>query len=180
MDLERIFTYHAPFGSQTDRYNTIRATARSLGYVIVDITPPSAEQTLAIRHLQQAVMWANAAIAINEREIVEAPQSATQLVIDPLHGIPAVEPEGAQQAGEAPPYGGQPRDGVLIANDDTLCARVGCGHPRNEHPSQRSCIHYVPLGTPGGIPRSPDTPPDTGAWCGCSDFTLDTNAEAVT
>lgn len=67
-DLEKIFTYHPPKGDQTQRYETIRAYALEFAKLIRDLTPRSAEQTLAIRDVQRAVMMANAAIAINESE----------------------------------------------------------------------------------------------------------------
>jgi hypothetical protein len=68
LDLDNIFTYHKPFGNQPERYTAIRAKAKELAQLILDLTPSSAEQTLAIRDIQQAVMMANAAIAINEKE----------------------------------------------------------------------------------------------------------------
>jgi hypothetical protein len=36
--------------------------------MILDLTPESREQSLAITHLEQATMWANAAIARREEE----------------------------------------------------------------------------------------------------------------
>jgi hypothetical protein len=72
--VEKIFTYHPPHGDQVVRYTTIRDIARVLALVILDQTPESPEQTLAIRKLQEAVMFANAAIAINEApRTVQAP-----------------------------------------------------------------------------------------------------------
>ena len=68
MDINQTFTYHAPFGTQPHRYEQIRDEARSFAHTIAGLTPQSAEQTLALRHLQQAVMFANAAIAINEAQ----------------------------------------------------------------------------------------------------------------
>jgi hypothetical protein len=65
-DLEKRFTYHAPKGNQPARYNFLRDAAKSLAYVIKTATPPSREQSLALTHLEQAVMWANAGIARNE------------------------------------------------------------------------------------------------------------------
>lgn len=67
LDIEAIFTSHAPFGTQTERYGVIRGTARSLAHVVQDNCPESREKSLALTNLQQAVMWANAAIAINEK-----------------------------------------------------------------------------------------------------------------
>ena len=64
--IERIFTYHAPYGDQAKRYEEIRAQARKLAYFILGRTPPSDEQKLAIDKLGEAVMHANAAIARNE------------------------------------------------------------------------------------------------------------------
>lgn len=65
-NIENIFQYHAPHGNQTERYGVIRATARSLAHVIEHNVPDSWEKSLALTSLQQAVMWANAGIAINE------------------------------------------------------------------------------------------------------------------
>ena len=66
MDTEEIFTYHAPKGDQAERYQKLREAAKNYAFLIQELTPKSAEQTLAIRRLQEASMYANAAIAINE------------------------------------------------------------------------------------------------------------------
>ena len=65
MDIENIFTYHAPFGDQPRKYQAIREAAKTLAQIIVDNTPPSADQTAAIRKVREAVMTANAAIALD-------------------------------------------------------------------------------------------------------------------
>lgn len=70
-DLDDIFTYHRPFGDQTERYTQLREAAKTFAQTIVELTPRSAEQTLAIRDVQRAVMMANAAIACNEKPSVE-------------------------------------------------------------------------------------------------------------
>jgi hypothetical protein len=67
-DIDAIFTYHKPFGTQNDRYVKMRERARDLALLINESTPESREKSLAITSLQQTIMWANAAIAINERE----------------------------------------------------------------------------------------------------------------
>lgn len=64
--LERDYTYHAPHGDQTERYEILRARAHELALTIVERTPPGREQSLALTHLEEAVMYANAAIARNE------------------------------------------------------------------------------------------------------------------
>ena len=69
MDIESIFTYHKPFGDQPNRYEILRGDAKELANLIIDCCPDSRERSLAITSLQQTIMWANASIAINEREI---------------------------------------------------------------------------------------------------------------
>ncbi len=66
LDLDNIFTYHAPVGDQNDRYLAIRAKAKELAVLIQKTTPESREQSAAITDLQRCVQMANAAIAINE------------------------------------------------------------------------------------------------------------------
>lgn len=65
-DIDNWFSYHAPTEKQIGAYQVIRNTARSLALVILDNTPPSADQTAAIRKLRECVMTANAAIATAE------------------------------------------------------------------------------------------------------------------
>jgi hypothetical protein len=64
--INNAFTYHAPKGDQTSRYEQIRNKAKELATMIADSSPFSREQSLAMTHLEQSVMWANAAIARNE------------------------------------------------------------------------------------------------------------------
>lgn len=69
MDAARIennFTYHAPTGDQVGRYGRIRDAAKEFALLINGLTPESREQSLAMTKLEEAVMWANAAIARNE------------------------------------------------------------------------------------------------------------------
>jgi hypothetical protein len=65
-DLEKRFTYHPPKGDQPKRYEDIRNWAKSLAYFIKDSCPTSREQSLALTHVEEAVFWANAAIARND------------------------------------------------------------------------------------------------------------------
>lgn len=65
-DLVNRFTYHAPKEGQPQKYETLRATGLALGKAIVALTPASREQSLALTNLEQAIFWANAAIARNE------------------------------------------------------------------------------------------------------------------
>jgi hypothetical protein len=65
-DLDHRFTHHPPKGDQAVRYGEIRAGAKQLAHTIDELAPDSREKSLAITHLEEAVMWANAAIARNE------------------------------------------------------------------------------------------------------------------
>lgn len=69
------FTYHPPDARavpaggrapQVDRYNYLRDTAGRLGNDVARLCPPSRERSLALTKLEEAVMWANAAIARHE------------------------------------------------------------------------------------------------------------------
>lgn len=64
--LENNFTYHPPKGNQTGRYAMLRSGARELARDILENTPKSREQSLALTNLEEAIFWANAAIARNE------------------------------------------------------------------------------------------------------------------
>lgn len=64
--IENAFTYHSPKSGQPEKYTAIREKAKELAYLINDLTPVSREQSLAFTKLEEAVMWANAAIARNE------------------------------------------------------------------------------------------------------------------
>jgi hypothetical protein len=65
-ELQRRFIYHAPKLDQRKRYEMIRKFAYEYAKDIEDICPDSREKSLAITHLEMAVMWANASIARNE------------------------------------------------------------------------------------------------------------------
>jgi hypothetical protein len=65
--IENDFVYHAPFGNQILRYARMRSRGKELAYDIVRNTPVSREQSLALTHLEEAIMWANAAVARNEK-----------------------------------------------------------------------------------------------------------------
>lgn len=62
--IENIFTYHSPKEGQPAKYEAIRSKAKELAIVILENSPACADQTAAIRKLREAVMTANAAIAL--------------------------------------------------------------------------------------------------------------------
>jgi len=64
--VENNFTYHSPKGDQQERYVSLREAGKTLAMVILHTCPDSRERSLAITKLEEAIMWANAAIARNE------------------------------------------------------------------------------------------------------------------
>lgn len=68
--IEHRFKYHPPIEKlhQASRYQAIRKKCGEVALFVFDETPPSREQSLAITHLEEAVYWANAAIARHEIE----------------------------------------------------------------------------------------------------------------
>jgi len=60
------FTYHSFTGTQPARYVEIRSLAHGLATFMLEACPPSRELSLALTNLEEAVMWANAAIARRE------------------------------------------------------------------------------------------------------------------
>jgi hypothetical protein len=65
-EIEKAFTYHPPKGDQLERYVAIRDKGKEFALLVEEMTPGCADQTVAIRHIREAVMNANAAIAIQE------------------------------------------------------------------------------------------------------------------
>lgn len=63
IDIDNVFTYHPPVGDQVDRHQAIREGGKTLAHLFDDLMPDGPEKTLAIRKIQEGVMWANAGIA---------------------------------------------------------------------------------------------------------------------
>lgn len=64
--LRRSFTYHPPRRQdEVVFYQEFRDVARQVGEFLVYATPASRERSLALTKLQEAVMWGNAAVALN-------------------------------------------------------------------------------------------------------------------
>ncbi len=61
--IENNFVYHSPKPGQNEKYVDLRAKAKELAYLIKGHCPPGREAALATTNLEQAIFWANAAIA---------------------------------------------------------------------------------------------------------------------
>jgi hypothetical protein len=62
-NLDNWFQYHAPGPGDAEAYQAIRAAGKVFAEVILANTPPSADQTVAIRTVREAVYIANASRA---------------------------------------------------------------------------------------------------------------------
>lgn len=63
-DIENRFSYHRPVNDAAVRqHEAIRAAVRTLAHFVVANTPKGRHQSLALTALQEAMMWANAAVA---------------------------------------------------------------------------------------------------------------------
>ena len=60
------FNHHPPSEDQQNRMATLRSAYKELALLLVDLTPPSREQSLALTALEQVGLYANAAIARRE------------------------------------------------------------------------------------------------------------------
>lgn len=64
--VQKSHTYQSPKEDQPVRYQELRKSALKLSELILAFCPPSREQSLALTKVEESVMWANKAIAVNE------------------------------------------------------------------------------------------------------------------
>ncbi|MEV0031415.1 hypothetical protein [Nocardia sp. NPDC050793] len=62
-DINHRFDYHRPSTAKVTAYEGVRAGCRELAHQFDRDLPPGREKALAITQLEQAMFWANAAIA---------------------------------------------------------------------------------------------------------------------
>jgi len=67
-ELELSLITHTPSNASMVKVERIKTAAKSFGLAILSETPDSREQDLAIRHLEEAVMWASKAIVLPRQE----------------------------------------------------------------------------------------------------------------
>lgn len=63
--VEKRFSHHAPDEAAASLHTYIRAETKDLAYDFEVHLPESREKALALTKLEEALMWANAAIARN-------------------------------------------------------------------------------------------------------------------
>jgi hypothetical protein len=71
MNVAKMFAQHTPTPAQKRRMNSLRNCARMLAREIRGATPAGPNQTLAIRHVEDALMRANLAIVEDEQGTAE-------------------------------------------------------------------------------------------------------------
>ena len=64
--VEHDFTYHAPTGDKPERHQMIRESGKIFAHAVLSCCPDRREASLALTKIEEAVMWANAAIAREE------------------------------------------------------------------------------------------------------------------
>jgi hypothetical protein len=63
-DIDNRFTYHPPVTiERQDAHDRVRAYLGEMAHVFTDSLPPGREKSLVVTHLEEAMFWANAAIA---------------------------------------------------------------------------------------------------------------------
>lgn len=70
-ELKNRFSYHAPFGTQQERYEEIRSRIYNLAEFLGSICPPSRELSIAMTKLDEVSFFSNASIARNEKQLGE-------------------------------------------------------------------------------------------------------------
>ena len=71
MNIDNMFAHHTPTPEQKRRMNSLRNFARMLAREIQSSTPSGPNQTLAVRHVEDALMRANLAILEDARDTAE-------------------------------------------------------------------------------------------------------------
>lgn len=69
-DLEKLFTYQPPTPEMGAKFEAVARACEAAARVIVEHVPSSADRTLAIQHLVDARMRANAAIALDGARLI--------------------------------------------------------------------------------------------------------------
>lgn len=64
-DLDKNFKYHQPDEEKRALHAEVRGKARSLADTVLVRCPPGREQSIALTKIEEAMFWANAAIARN-------------------------------------------------------------------------------------------------------------------
>jgi hypothetical protein len=67
-DIDYRVDYREPTPEKKERHEMMRASVKRLMRYVSENTPPGREQSFAFTKLEEAMFWANAAIARDERQ----------------------------------------------------------------------------------------------------------------
>lgn len=67
-DADNVFAYHPPTPEQVGKYEALRAAAKEFALLVDEHCPSSSERSTALAKIREAVMWANASIACNDKD----------------------------------------------------------------------------------------------------------------
>ena len=65
--LDDVFEYHAPTAVQVVIYANLRGDAKAFASTVIEHCPPSADRSATLRLIREAVMTANASVALAGR-----------------------------------------------------------------------------------------------------------------
>jgi hypothetical protein len=65
-ELNKRFDYHAPTGNEGDTHEWVRARLKETASAMLTMLPDGRELSLVVTHLEEAMFWANAALARSE------------------------------------------------------------------------------------------------------------------
>lgn len=65
-DHDKALSYHPLTAGRAEMHEQVRSAAKAFADVVDGICPPSREASLAFTAIQEAGMWANAALAIHD------------------------------------------------------------------------------------------------------------------
>lgn len=86
--IENAFAFHKPFEGtdQLERYQMIRETCKQVAELFILICPNSRELEIAILRLREVAIWANQAIAVNEKLDAFVPEGES--IVQPSGPVP--------------------------------------------------------------------------------------------
>ena len=67
-EIARRFSYHKPDTERAAKHDSLRGALQAAADIVVESTPPGREQSLAVTKLEEAMFWANAALARPKQE----------------------------------------------------------------------------------------------------------------
>lgn len=106
-DIERRFRYHKPDARRLEMHEAINKVMIHTALVVTANTPGSREQSLAITKLEEARMWANAAIACN----VEDEDGGALIKLDGRPGVTTTDGEESDGVTAGAPKPVNPKTG---------------------------------------------------------------------